>query len=360
MNWHVERGKVMYWEIEPRDPIIVGDGRPFSTGGRSESLNFPFPTTIAGIVRTRKALTCGEEFSDELLKIGIQGPLLYKKDGLLVAPPADAVVFDDNDKYRCVRLAPVKMPDNSYTNMPDGLMPVGMVEHQKGKPSKKAPKYWHWRVMERWLESDTDCLDGVELGESGPVEDWRTGVSIDKGTKAAAEGKLFQRKGLDFSDGYTMLIRTDAKLASGYAPMGGERRIVLWKETEAKFPSLSVKLRERVLKDRSCRLVLLTPAYFEDGLLPNGLGEVAEVVAVVNGRYQTVSGWDLKVKRAKPSRRLVPAGSVYFLKLSGEPEEVEKWLEGVWFENISDGEQNRRDGLGLAAIGVWNGEEVEL
>lgn len=349
----------MYWEIEPRDPIIVGDGRPFSTGGRGESLNFPFPTTIAGVVRTRKALTCGEDFSDELLKISIQGPLLYK-DGLLVAPPADAVVFDNGDKYRCVRLAPVKMPDGGYANMPDGLMPVGMVGHEKGKPSKKAPKYWRWPVMERWLKSDTDCLDGVELGENGPIEDWRTGVSIDRETKAAIEGRLFQRKGLDFSGGYTMLIRTDAKLASGYAPMGGDRRIVLWKETKAEFPSLSNELRGRVLEDKSCRLVLLTPAYFEDGLLPKSLGEIAEVAAVVNGRYQTVSGWDLKVKRAKPSRRLVPAGSVYFLKLRGEAQEVSEWLNRVWFKNVSDGEQNQRDGLGLAAIGVWSGKEVEL
>lgn len=350
----------MYWEVEPRDPIIVGDGRLFSTGGRSESLRFPFPTTIAGAVRTRKALKCKEEFSDELLKIGIQGPLLYREGELLVVPPADAVVFDDDrGGKRCVRLAPIRIPDNSYTNMPDGLIPVGMIGNEKGKPSKNAPKYWRWAVMERWLRSGTDCLEGVELGDSGPMEDMRTGVSISEKTKAAVEGQLFQRKGLDFGSKYTMVIKTEAELDEGYAPLGGDRRIVLWKTTGIKFPELKAEVRKQVVSDGHCRLVFLTPAYFEDVYRPKGLG-IAEVVAVANGRYQTISGWDLKKRRAKASRRLIPAGSVYFLRLNGGQSEREEWLNEVWFKNVSDGEQNRRDGLGLAAIGVWSGKEEEL
>ena len=41
------------WLLEPRDPLVVRDGRPNS--GRSESrvLGFPLPSTIAGGVRTR-------------------------------------------------------------------------------------------------------------------------------------------------------------------------------------------------------------------------------------------------------------------------------------------------------------------
>ena len=38
------------WRIEPRGPLIVRDGRPFglNPGARAESLDFPFPATIAG------------------------------------------------------------------------------------------------------------------------------------------------------------------------------------------------------------------------------------------------------------------------------------------------------------------------
>ena len=42
------------WLIVPRDPLIFRDGKPFTAtpGERSNSLGFPFPSTLAGAVRT--------------------------------------------------------------------------------------------------------------------------------------------------------------------------------------------------------------------------------------------------------------------------------------------------------------------
>ncbi len=82
------------------------------------------------------------------------------------------------------------------------------------------------------------------------------------------------------------------------------------------------------------------------------------MVAAVVGRPLAVSGWDLKGGKPKPSRRAVPAGSVYFLRFPegwGEGE-VRAWAERAWFQNLSDGEQDRRDGFGLAVLGVWEGK----
>ena len=41
------------WIIEPRDPLIFGDGKPFSAipGARAKSLLFPHPPTLAGSMR---------------------------------------------------------------------------------------------------------------------------------------------------------------------------------------------------------------------------------------------------------------------------------------------------------------------
>ncbi|BAW02883.1 CRISPR-associated protein, Cmr3 [Thermus thermophilus] len=82
------------------------------------------------------------------------------------------------------------------------------------------------------------------------------------------------------------------------------------------------------------------------------------MVAAVVGRPLAVSGWNLKEGKPKPSRRAVPAGSVYFVRLPeawGEGE-VRDWAGKVWFRNLSEEEQDRRDGFGLAALGLWDGK----
>src|SRR5437763_13755509 len=52
------------WIIEPRDPFIARDGRPFSAGASATTLPFPFPSTITGGVRTRAGFASGDSFTD--------------------------------------------------------------------------------------------------------------------------------------------------------------------------------------------------------------------------------------------------------------------------------------------------------
>src|SRR5205085_10550586 len=93
-------------------------------------------------------------------------------------------------------------------------------------------------------------------------------------------------------------------------------------------------------------------------------------------RSQVVSGWDFefvgtnnegKVTRGrpKPTRRLVPAGAVFFLKFSGNKDGlIEKWINATWMRCVSDEDEKwkltpRRDGFGLAVIGRWpEGKDV--
>ena len=82
-----------------------------------------------------------------------------------------------------------------------------------------------------------------------------------------------------------------------------------------------------------------------------------EIIAAAVSRYQVISGWDYAIHKPKPTRRLAPAGSVYFLKIG---KNTENFVKNVWMQNISDGEENRADGFGLAALGTWlnNGGEA--
>ena len=52
------------WLIEPRDPVIFRDGKPFnaSPGAHAKTLSFPFPATAAGATRTRAGLDTSGRF----------------------------------------------------------------------------------------------------------------------------------------------------------------------------------------------------------------------------------------------------------------------------------------------------------
>src|SRR5438132_10498971 len=79
------RSRVMaIWLIEPHDPLIVRDGRPFGPdpSARAESLSFPFPSTTTGGVRTRAGLKAEGMFDvsqiERVKQIKVRGPLLVQ------------------------------------------------------------------------------------------------------------------------------------------------------------------------------------------------------------------------------------------------------------------------------------------
>ncbi|MGH9830881.1 MAG: type III-B CRISPR module-associated Cmr3 family protein, partial [Blastocatellia bacterium] len=120
------------------------------------------------------------------------------------------------------------------------------------------------------------------------------------------------------------------------------------------------------------RMVLATPAIFRDGWKPGWLNDELvgtppgatvslRLVGVSIQRWRAVSGWSLtelpaalgrpqrQPRGPKPVKRVVPSGGVYFF----ENDEKASELAGLWLESVSDDEQDRRDGFGLAVWGIW-------
>jgi len=377
------------WIIEPRDPLIVRDGRPFgpTPGARAASLSFPFPSTTTGGIRTRDGLDADGRFEssqiERVKQIAVRGPLLVELDSTtgdiaqwLAPAPADALLLDveprDPAKAVLKRLVPLQLPSQASTNLPGGLSLVGMPKPDPRKPCGKAPRYWKWDLFEQWLLNPQDEeVTLADLGHNGPVPEERMHVSIQRETQTAAEGALFQTRGLEFTrtkdKKLTEAIRlglavaTDAaNLKPGIAPLGGERRLVHWRRSGQSLPSCPDALRADIVKLRHCRIVLLTPAHFRNGSQPSWLvssrgGVTPSLQAIAISRPQVVSGWDFENNKPKPTRRLAPAGTTLFLKLDGDDDAIKRWIEATWMCCVSDEEQDRRDGFGLAVLGVWDG-----
>ena len=395
------------WLIEPRDALIVRDGRPFgSTAGvRAKSLDFPFPSTTTGGVRTRAGLDLikgdvnefpkykinGESLSEAVQKIEVRGALLAEvEDGevnLLVHAPADCLIVASENKNEKNRfpLVPLESDNLDFCSNLDGLHLLGTTEKVTGKPQSE-PRFWRWTKFEKWLKSadEADVIDVETLGHRGLTGEQRTHVRIldeTKGyqTKANVPGGLFQTRGLEFtvtdeknqlSSAKKMVLVVEVErhnfggeIQEGIAPLGGERRVVAWRKSDENiFPNCPGEIKTRIASDKSCRLILLTPAIFENGFKPtwlqtaNGLTATVEAIAV--SRTQVISGWDFVKRSPKPTRRMCPAGTVLFLRLSDG--DIGKWNEHTWFRCMSDSEQDRKDGFGLAALGTWDGIPKKL
>ncbi len=415
------------WLIEPRDALIVRDGRPFDStpGARAATLSFPFPSTTTGGVRTQHGIAKGGDFKDEnLLKelksLPVLGPLLVElnADGAIrqwFAPaPADALILQtkpyDKKTGRIERLLPLNKGDgltdfNSQVSEQSQkeFHPVGTWKQGLGKPHDKAPRFWSWPKFEEWLRAPdslaqpaSSSLNLNELGNSGLIVETRTHVRVLGETLTADEGGLFQTRGLEFSqverddDGefkrdirlaLAVATKDQITMQPGLKPFGGERRLTTWQKANTSAcdlfnASCPEKIAEQIIEDRACRVVLLTPAHFTDGAIPAWLcsergGTKGELKAMAINRAQVVSGWDFDQRygprgegRPKPTRRLAPAGAVFFLKFeSGTSEKaISDWIKETWMQCVSDDAQggdpgqDRCDGFGLAVLGVWDGK----
>ncbi|WP_437677253.1 type III-B CRISPR module-associated Cmr3 family protein [Sorangium sp. So ce131] len=382
------------WTIEPRDPLVVRDGRP--NQGRSESAAraFPLPSTLAGAVRTRLGLGADGVFArtsaDELAAlraVAVRGPWLVEPDaGTFYAPtPADLVLLGEPER-RDLRTIDALSPAPRATSalmdegLPDDLSPVSARRHESGRKALDPPAFLRWDAFARWLarpgERAGEEADRFLQGAIGSLP--REGrLHVQVGEHATAEdGMLFEVEGLRFVHPETraplaLAVEVDdaaaAKVGSlreGLAPLGGKRRLVRWSRAGQPLP----KVPELVLQGASrgdarsrVRVLLLTPALFEEGWRPGlspgaplGPGEGVthvRLVAACLERPIAISGWDLAKQQPKRIRRAVPAGSVYWLELSGPPAARLAWVERAWARATSDAEEDRRDGFGVAAIG---------
>lgn len=399
------------WIVQPHDALIVRDGRPFgpTPGARARSMAFPFPSTIAGSVRALWWVHGGRTFSGqgvtsqeqhELLNVAVKGPLLVEledsKDAhasWLLPAPADVLLLRTNaanqDTVELHRLLPLAMPVGAITNLEaeaddqeQALWLVGLERPNPNKPEAEIPLYWHWKHLQTWLLDPQQLQQTFAsqslsaLGSKGPTSESRTHLRVRPGQLTAQEGFLFQTSGLEFHrltaprpgskatltqvKHFALGVITDVELPTGPAFLGGERRAVQWQKTNLTLPTCPSEIRNTIVAQKHCRLMLLTPGQFAVGDRPSWLltstpGVTATVRGMVVQRPQIVSGWDYAEKRPKATQRLAPAGSVYFLKLDGDEKAIEQFVDQLWMTCVSDGEQERRDGFGLAVLGTWDG-----
>jgi CRISPR-associated protein Cmr3 len=329
--------KTVYLTITLHDPIIARDGRPFGAGQgiRMKSLDWPYPSVLAGSLRTLMGKAKSSDFDPEtvesLKKISIYGPLPLYGGKIYIPAPKDILVRDDGNNRDCFAIRPVALRDGTGCNLPSGgLLPSTIPESvdEEFKPAG-IPAFWSMDRMIAWLtdsagdsfsappdpeeigkcesccglraatrpswpldsEKAKKCKELIEKCEgfiNGPERDPRIHVKIDPDLGSSDEGMLFETVGLDLSlkgsaDGIGIAARVEAddnwgslaeKIDSLHT-IGGERRLANWKaEKSSKAWDCPESICNTLEGKNRIRMVLATPAIFSQGWLPGWLHEV--------------------------------------------------------------------------------------
>jgi CRISPR-associated protein Cmr3 len=365
-------------DLHAPSPLLFRNGKPFSAASGTEtsarSLPVPLPSTLAGFIRTQIGTASGWAWNQHDLEKSHTIPVagLLTRDCEIVLPaPRDAVIYrDDAGERRIMRLKPSAPPNNAGTDLPDGMLPLEVTQDIKAETGYA---FWTQEYMTTWLKGETPQAETLERIEGLPLET-RVHVKIDSASQTAEGGQLFTVAYRSFesksaSGHHTWGIRTRYKAPEHTAianigHLGGEQRpVTLHEYQHSDWWHCPAELKDAILKSTRLKLVLATPAIFKHGWkptwlesndstnMPKGLfGAELELVSAAIGRREPVSGWNIRENHPKAVRYMVPAGSVYFFKIPDGKQE--KILEN-WLKPVSDNEQDRKDGFGLALWGVW-------
>lgn len=338
------------WCLEPRDPVVFGDGARVPALAPRHRFLLPPQGTLAGMVRTRFVAGQADVSRDEarrLLEIRIRGPWLAHFCGadrtpeLWLPAPADVTAVrhgDGSESYHAGELLAAGGAQGAL--WPDGnpALPllVENVERIGGtKTSRPAFPFWSLDDLVHWsLASGRQPV--AEGRRSKPIRpEYRVHVGIEDSTWTAEPEALFSSAGLryDMDFGVAAEVIDHRRQAGPPGPSPGAPPQLLVLGAEARtvactvvagscFPSFATyrdlyrqRIEELLTEGRriGVRFQLITPGCF-GGWQPRWPTELRDkLLAVCLERYVPVSGWDLQAKGPRSVRRLVPAGSLYFL-----------------------------------------------
>ncbi|MGQ9487113.1 MAG: type III-B CRISPR module-associated protein Cmr3 [Armatimonadota bacterium] len=368
------------------DPLLFRDGRPFAAeiGALSaRTLSCPYPATVTGFLRTLIGKRWGIDWNNKehiqrVLNVAVQAPILQCNGEAVFHAPADAMVYKEegSSEAKVMPLRPVQnLADGEGCNLPKHLVPLNVTEETK---SLSSYALWKHQDLFRWLGNPTGAGFAVPCEVTRMEVEERVHVCInDKGT--GEEGKLFSAQFLSFEryrwgkkpmrDEWHLLARvlTDEQIdLQDVGLLGGEKRLAAVEPASPKeWPTCPASLQQALQGAKRVRMMLVTPAIFQNGWKPGWLNGKLEgmppsapalslkLVSAAVKRREAVSGWSYRADRQqpKPTRLLAPAGSVYFFEvLDGDPSVLGTQ---AWLEAVSDAPHDRRDGYGLAIWGIW-------
>lgn len=383
---------IRYLALVPRDGIFCKDGRGWytSASGRGYGLDWPWPSTLLGALRT----ACGRDQEHRIgspfdadqwrehaaaVRLGKSLALRRPHDAAWTSEhrvwpvPADALWLEGgNEVYR---LDPIPREVATLGRDDDDTREALWWPRLElaGKPLP-APRWWSETDFSAWLAGTAVPVRARE-DSLAPARRVQVHVKIRNDELTAEEGILFSHDVLETLEAQAeWAVGVEVQVPEGGTPsvatLGSDSRLAKIEE----LPSSLFEPPQAVLGAfpggcRGLRLVTVTPTCFQRGWLPDGFqvrdaeyrgqlqGVSSEVVlrAAFVPRPVHVSGWDMAANNGrgapKPTSRMVPPGAVYFFECADGQSFQETDARELWLAALGG---RREEGFGRVVPGVWN------
>ena len=380
--------------LQANDTFFFRDGRPFTKGDQSEGYSIfpPLPSTILGALRTvyiaeygdlsvfyagKMANTIGTP--DSLGSMHLKGAFLADTDeGIYYPIPLDLVVKKNEKVNQLYTLKVCSKSSNlifngSFTNL------LRWNEDDEDVESETEGRLEGRNLTEYLLgrQSEIQFTSHEKFVQDEP----KIGIERDYQTSTSKDNMLYRINMSRFQSQFLNLDErkalsdlgfiVDYKCAeelpeNGLLKLGGEGKSFTYKQSCQNPDPLATEddrkdLKELIRSARVFKLYFATPAIFKNGWLPEWINKNKdtynakykslsfELKTAAVGKPISIGGWDMKKNAPKPTRRAVPAGSVYYFKISNDTC-VDTIIKTFHYKNISD--RQAKEGFGLCFVGV--------
>lgn len=343
------------WHFSPRDPLVFDSGTRF--GGPTSIL--PPQPSLVGCIRGAffdaaprpSGDRAAQALARRLLDIEVRGPWLQRRDApelpaldrLLVPCPADLGRTGEQSPLTLIAARLHTLRDGEGVHLPG---PGPTARHLLAVPAKAASGTAKVRDLGDYVLSLPHAiayaLDAAACTSTpasltrlqvrrATLPEHRTHVSIKPDTLTADPEQLFVSRGRRLCEDLDLVadIKAPPDLTAprnGLVFLGGESRpsrLMIhdgpaWPRFDAVREQYSAAIKRYTGRPLALRLALLTPGDFGDWQPPTLTGphqEPLRLLAACHGRHLAISGWDLRKRRPRPVRRLVPAGATYLYEI---------------------------------------------
>jgi len=391
-----------YWFIDAADVLFFKDGREIAPGSEytAASVFPPNPQTLYGALRS--SLLAGDpdiEFSED--SFGNIDPELSEiagtkqKTGSLAIRHFSLALKDKDEVVALYRLPndilkrkkPEKEEQNAVVktqqvglsdfgirmNMPISGMKQNWFVHDEGAFFEYEPIYLKQADFEAYLLGETALLERVLYGEVEQhkpeayfTKEPRMGIVIKSDTNTVEDGKLFTTPfiRLNFEKGVGFLAalepQTDNFGHERLLRLGGDGKLAHLKKVPQPKTGFAERLVEKLTGKTSFKAVLVTPAIFTEGWLPDGFDAQTSIKVIEGteikltgsslGRHANIGGWDLASRRPKSTKRAVQPGAVFYFE-TGKPLDS-AFIRKLHGSSLCGNLDYQKQGLGIIHLGV--------